>query len=136
MPAAYQCAIVTPERQIFSDAVEYMVLPGSDGEMGVLIHHAPTITTLKPGRVRIRREGSSDTTDTFVVSGGYAQIEGEIVNVLANRAVNVSDIDEQDVKSQIAQLESQVDALDKEDTRLAYLQGQLDWARVQLEAVS
>jgi F-type H+-transporting ATPase subunit epsilon len=85
------CDIVSQDRTVFEGDVDIVVLPGMDGEMGVLPHHAPLLTTLKYGLIKVRRQGQEDV---FTVSGGVAEIQPTIITVLADSAENVAEIDE------------------------------------------
>jgi F-type H+-transporting ATPase subunit epsilon len=82
--------IVTPERQVFADDVDAVVLPGSEGELGVLPHHAPLITTLGLGELRIRKSG---VEDHFAIVGGFLQVRPDKVVVMAETADMASEID-------------------------------------------
>lgn len=84
------CDIVSQDRTVFEGDVDIVVLPGMDGEMGVLPHHAPLLTTLKFGLIKIRRQGHEEV---FTVAGGVAEIQPSIVTVLADAAENVAEID-------------------------------------------
>jgi F-type H+-transporting ATPase subunit epsilon len=75
---------------VFEGDVDIVVLPGADGEMGVLPHHAPLLTTLKYGVIKVRRQGREEV---FTVAGGVAEIQPTIVTVLADAAENVAEID-------------------------------------------
>jgi F-type H+-transporting ATPase subunit epsilon len=75
---------------VFEGDVDIVVLPGAAGEMGVLPHHAPLLTTLKYGFVKVRREGREQV---FTVAGGVAEVQPDIVTVLADAAENVEEID-------------------------------------------
>ena len=85
-----RCEIVSQDRTVFQGDVDMVVLPGAAGEMGVLPHHAPVLTTLKYGVVKVRRAGKEDI---FAVSGGVAEVQPDIVTVLADAAENVEEID-------------------------------------------
>ncbi len=85
-----RCEIVSQDRTVFQGDVDMVVLPGAGGEMGVLPHHAPVLTTLKYGIVKVRRAGKEEV---FAVSGGVAEVQPDIVTVLADAAENVEDID-------------------------------------------
>jgi F-type H+-transporting ATPase subunit epsilon len=85
-----RCEIVSQDRMVFEGDVDIVVLPGSAGEMGVLPHHAPLLTTLKYGLIKIRRSGREEI---FTVAGGVAEIQPEIVTILADAAENVLEID-------------------------------------------
>ena len=82
--------IVTPERQVFSEEVDSVVCPGIEGELGVLPHHAPLLTTLGVGELRIRREGEEES---FAIVGGFVQVRPDKVVVMAETADMASEID-------------------------------------------
>ncbi len=85
-----RCEIVSQDRTVFQGDVDIVVLPGAGGEMGILPHHAPVLTTLKYGVVKIRRSGKEDI---YAVSGGVAEVQPDIVTILADAAENVEEID-------------------------------------------
>ena|SRR5438128_11568108 len=87
-----QCVVVTPERAVLDEPVDFVALPLYDGELGVLPGRAPLIGRLGPGELRLRR---GDTTRRFFVDGGFAQVRSNIVTVLTPRAVRGEDIDAQ-----------------------------------------
>ena len=82
--------IVTPERQVFSDEVDSVVCPGIEGELGILPHHAPLLTTLGFGELRIRRGGDEEF---FAIAGGFLQVRPDRVVVMAETADMASEID-------------------------------------------
>jgi len=82
--------IVTPERQVFSEEVDSVVCPGIEGELGVLPHHAPLLTTLSVGELRIRRGGEEEF---FAIAGGFLQVRPDKVVVMAETADLASEID-------------------------------------------
>jgi F-type H+-transporting ATPase subunit epsilon len=82
--------IVTPERQVFSDQVDSVVCPGVEGELGILPHHAPLITTLGFGELRIRRGGEEEF---FAIAGGFLQVRPDRVVVMAETADMAAEID-------------------------------------------
>jgi len=85
-----RCEIVSQDRMVYEGDVDIVVLPGMDGEMGVLPHHAPLLTTLKFGIIKVRAKGDEQV---FAVAGGVAEIQPDIVTVLADAAENVQEID-------------------------------------------
>ena len=85
-----RCEIVSQDRMVFQGNVDIVVLPGSAGEMGILPHHSPVLTTLKFGVIKIRENGREQI---FTVAGGVAEIQPQIVTVLADSAENVEEID-------------------------------------------
>lgn len=92
-----RCEIVSQDRTVFQGDVDMVLLPGMAGEMGILPEHAPVLTLLKYGVIKVRhREGE----ELFAVSGGMAEVQPDIVTVLADAAENVAEIDE--VRAQAA----------------------------------
>lgn len=85
-----RCEIVSQDRMVFEGDVDIVVLPGSAGEMGILPHHAPLLTTLKYGIIKVR---TKDKEEIFTVAGGVAEIQPDIVTVLADAAENIREID-------------------------------------------
>jgi F-type H+-transporting ATPase subunit epsilon len=82
--------IVTPERLAYSDTVDAVVLPGSEGELGVLPHHAPLVAMLGIGELRIRKGGAEES---FAIVGGFLQVRPDKVVVMAETADMASEID-------------------------------------------
>jgi F-type H+-transporting ATPase subunit epsilon len=82
--------IVTPERLAYSDEVDSVQIPGSEGELGILPHHAPLVATLGIGELRIRKGGGEES---FAVVGGFVQVRPDKVVVMAETADMASEID-------------------------------------------
>lgn len=87
--------IVTPEARIFSDDVDTVVLPGYEGEMGVLPAHSNLVTTLKPGELRITKGGK---TTEMVVGEGLVEVTGSTTRILSDMAIDADKIDEKAVE--------------------------------------
>ena len=85
-----RCEIVSQDRTVFQGDVDIVILPGQAGEMGILPHHAPVLTLLKYGVIKIRRQGHEEL---FAVAGGMAEVQPDIVTILADAAENVMEID-------------------------------------------
>ena len=92
MVMTVHCDIVSAEKAIFSGLVEQVVANGSLGDLGVQFGHAPLLTALKPGPVRVRRQGGEE--EIYYVSGGYLEVQPNIVTILADVAVRADDMDE------------------------------------------
>ncbi len=84
--------IVSAETQIFSGLVEMVVATGELGELGILPGHTPLLTTLKPGFIRIVKQGGAE--EVFYISGGMLEVQPDIITVLADTALRAVDIDE------------------------------------------
>lgn len=87
---AIRCEIVSQDRMVYQGDADIVVLPGTDGEMGILPNHAPLLTTLKIGIIKVRAHGREEI---FTVAGGVAEVQPDIVTVLADAAENVEEID-------------------------------------------
>jgi F-type H+-transporting ATPase subunit epsilon len=85
-----RCEIVSQDRLVFEGDVDIVLLPGSEGEMGILPNHAPLLTTLKIGFLKVRQKNREQI---FTVAGGVAEIQPDVVTVLADAAENVEEID-------------------------------------------
>ena len=85
-----RCEIVSQDRTVFQGDVDIVILPGVAGEMGILPHHAPILTILRYGVIKIRREGKEDV---FTVAGGVAEVQPDVVTILADAAENIKEID-------------------------------------------
>lgn len=86
------CEIVTPERIVYTNEVEMVIAPTLDGEVGILPLHAPLVTVLRPGELRVRYNDNKDV-EWFAVSGGYLQVHEDKVIVLADAAEHASTVD-------------------------------------------
>jgi len=82
--------IVTAERQVFSDDVDMVIAPGIEGELGILPRHAPLLTVLQPGELRIKKQGQEIS---MAVSGGFLEVYPNKVIVLADTAERADEID-------------------------------------------
>jgi len=82
--------VVTAERLVYSDDVDVVVAPGVDGELAVLPHHAPLMTMLQPGELRVRK---GDEEVLLVVTGGFLEVRPDRVTVLADAAERAEEID-------------------------------------------
>src|SRR5262245_59656168 len=93
-------ALVSPEREVFQGEVDHVVAPGSEGEFGVSPNHAPVMSMLKPGALKVFDEGQ---VRRIFVNGGFADVTPEGLTVLAEEAVDLADVDpaqlEQDLKN-------------------------------------
>src|SRR5262249_62203776 len=83
-------ALVSPERELFHGDVDHVVVPGSEGEFGVSPHHAPVMSVVKPGALRIFDEAG---VRKIFVNGGFADVTPEGLTVLAEDAVDLADVD-------------------------------------------
>lgn len=92
MPNTVHCDIVSAERQLFSGEVEMVVAAATQGDIGVLPGHAPLLTALNPGPVRIIMPGGEE--EVYYVNGGFIEVQPKIVTILADSAERAHDMDE------------------------------------------
>ena len=110
MAETTQLELVTPARIMVQQAVEMVVAPGVEGLFGVLPRHAPLLADLARGVVELHQNGR--VTDRYMIDGGLADVTGESVNILAERAIHLGSAD-------VAQLKAQ--AVDASDDEAAFL---------------
>jgi len=103
--ANFHFELVSPERLLFSGEVEQVDLPGAEGDFGVLAAHAPMVTTLRPGILRVHSAGGEQK---IVVLGGFAEVSADGLTVLADVAEAVEDIDHGMIAARIGELESRI----------------------------
>lgn len=92
MANSFQCEIVSAEQSLFSGEIDQLVATGVMGELGILAGHTPLLTELQPGPLRVIREGGEE--EIFYVTGGFLEVQPNIVSVLADTAARAHDIDE------------------------------------------
>ncbi|SMF93311.1 F-type H+-transporting ATPase subunit epsilon [Methylomagnum ishizawai] len=115
--------IVSAEAAIYSGQAELVVAPAEMGEVGIAARHAPFLSRLKPGEVRVKV--SADEVHPFYISGGMIEVQPHLVTILADSAIRARDIDE------MAALEAKRQAEDM----LADKSGKLDYAQAQAQLV-
>ena len=82
MATSFELSILTPEQSVFEGAVEYVQVPGSEGYLGVLAHHAALVTALAPGTLTVRRPGGAE--EQWQVTGGFFEVSKNQATVLAD----------------------------------------------------
>lgn len=92
MATTVHCSIVSAEQEIFSGLIEMIVATGSLGELGIKPGHAPLLSGIKPGPIRLILEGGEE--EVFFASGGYIEVQPTAVTILADTAIRADNIDE------------------------------------------
>ena len=121
--------LVSPERLLLSEEVDMVVVPGAEGDFGVLGGHAPVISTVRPGTITVF-QGTAVSTRIFV-AGGFAEVTADRCTVLAEEAAPVDDIDRSAVEAQLTELRG---ALSSGDGQAA-VEAQIAIAEAKLEAI-
>ncbi|WP_375593414.1 F0F1 ATP synthase subunit epsilon [Algihabitans albus] len=93
--------LVSPEKLLLSEKVEMVVVPGADGDFGILPRHAPLISSLRTGVIAVYRQNRRDISERIFVDGGFAEVTPERCTVLAEQAVPVGEIDRTSTEQQL-----------------------------------
>ena len=117
MGISVHCDIVSAEKQIYSGLVELVVAVGELGDLGIAPGHAPLMTSLTPGPVRIVKQGGEE--EVFYVTGGYLEVQPNIITILSDTAQRADDLDE------AAALEAKAEA----EREFANHTGEMDYTR-------
>lgn len=125
--------VVSAEANIFSGEAEFVVAPASAGEVGIYPNHAPMITTIKPGALRIKQTDESEETLIFI-SGGILEVQPGVITVLADTAVRGHDLDE---AKAIAAKEAAEEAIKNRTSDMDYAKAQAELAdaAAQIQAI-
>ena len=124
MAMTVHCDIVSAEQEIFSGLVEMVIATGAMGELGINYGHAPLLTELKPGPIRIIKDDGEE--DIYYLSGGFIEVQPYEIKVLADTALRADDLDE------AAALEAQKQAEQAAENNT----GELDYSRALAEAAA
>jgi len=132
MATTIRCDIVSAEEEIFQGNAQMVIATGEMGELGIAPRHAPLITRLRPGQVRVQLESGEELF--FYVSGGILEVQPSVVTVLADTAIRAKDLDEAAARKAKDEAErslaNRTDALE-----VAQAQAQLAQAMAQLQAL-
>ena len=117
MAEAFSFELVSPEKLLLSDDVEMVVVPGVEGDFGVLTGHAPLISALRPGVIDTYK--GDNVEKRIFVAGGFAEVTGERCTVLAEEAMPVEDIDKVAAEARIKAANEAISAADNDIARNA-----------------
>jgi F-type H+-transporting ATPase subunit epsilon len=122
--------IVTPEARVYSDTIDSVVIPTVEGEIGILPGHIPLLTQVADGELRVTK---GSTISYLAIGGGFAEIDGDKVSVLAERAISEDLIDEKTVEDAMRRAEQAIrEAKDMDPHEFAHLQNMVRFAGTQL----
>lgn len=121
MAMTIHCDIVSAETEIFSGLVELLVAAGTEGDLGVCYGHAPLLSALKPGPIRIKKQNGEE--EIYYVSGGFLEVQPHAVTILADTALRAGDMDE------AAALEAKKQA----ESALHNSSGEIDYSRAAIQ---
>ena len=124
--------LVAPEKLLIDEPVDMVVVPGVEGDFGVLARHAPLIAAVRPGVINVHNDGA--ITERIFVGGGFAEVTGERCTVLADEALPIAEIDRSATETAIADLTERLSVADPEER--APLTRQLAVAQAKLAAAA
>ena len=133
MAEKVQFELVSPERLLVSEQVDMVVVPGSEGDFGVLPGHAPFISTVRPGVIEVY-EGST-VTERIFVAGGFAEVTGERCTVLAEQAAQLNDLNRGEVEAELRVLNEDL-AVARDDAERSAIAVRIEIAEAKLAAAS
>jgi F-type H+-transporting ATPase subunit epsilon len=116
MSQLFQLDIIAPDRILRSERVEMVVIPGAEGDFGVLPGHAPLISALRPGLLNIH--SGTEIKEQFFVSGGFAEVSNNSCIILADRATPLSEIKRNEVVSRIENIKSELQSSNSNNKEL------------------
>jgi F-type H+-transporting ATPase subunit epsilon len=109
-------ALVSPERELFNGEVDHVVVPGSEGEFGVSPNHAPVMSVIKPGALKVINDG---TERRIFVNGGFADVTPEGLSVLAEEAIDLATVDQPQLEQQLKNAQEDLRDANTDDKRAA-----------------
>ena len=122
--------IVTPEARVYSDTIDSVVIPTVEGEIGILPGHIPLLTQVGAGELRVLKNGK---TELLAVGNGFAEIDGDKVSVLAERAIAEDQIDEKLVEEAMKRAERAIhEAKNMDPNEFEHLQNMVRFSGTQL----
>ena len=126
------CEIVAPDRMLFSGEAEFVSAPAAEGEIGLMYLCSPIMSTLNRGQVRIKATMTSEPR-CFAVNGGYLEVDGYKVMVLANHAIDLAEVDVSVAKERIASNEKRLLELAEHDSRAVFVRQEIEWQQYLIE---
>ncbi len=113
---ALKVRVITPDRTVLDDSVEEVILPSSSGQIGILSGHAPLLTALESGVIRVRTNG----WENIAITDGFAEVEANEVKVLVNTAAKGQDIDLEEARKAFESAKAQLDQVNAADRKAIF----------------
>lgn len=134
MAETFNFELVSPERKLISEPATMVVVPGEEGEFGVLPNHASLVAAIRPGVVQVFSEGVSTPRRIFI-SGGFADVSAYNCTVLAEEAVNVNDLNQNDLEQTLRNLRDDLN-MAKDDIEKKRVSRAIALIQAKIEAVT
>lgn len=125
--------LVSPERKLISEPVKMAVVPSAEGDIGAMAGHMSVLASLRPGVIALYRDGAE--VEKIFVGGGFADVTAEICTVLAEDAVNVNDLNREEIEQQIRDLNEDL-GMAADDQARARVKKALVLAEAKLAAIA
>ncbi len=125
-----QLEIVTPEKKVFSDEVESIVIPGMEGEFKIIASHTPVVTIITPGELTYTKDGVSES---LAIGEGFIETSADTVSVVVDVALGESEIDENAVEEALKRAQDALADTSEDDENFAALQALIARSFAQLE---
>jgi F-type H+-transporting ATPase subunit epsilon len=125
--------LVSPQQLLMSEEVDMVVVPGAEGDFGVIAEHSPVISTVRPGTITVFQGNA--VSERIFVAGGFAEVTAERCTVLAEEAEKLDEIDRSAVEGQIRDLREDLGMAESDEER-AMIEGRIAVAEAKIEAVA
>jgi F-type H+-transporting ATPase subunit epsilon len=132
MPDKVEFELVAPEALVFSAAADMVVVPGTEGNFGVLPGHAPLISLVRPGVIDVHDDGA--VKERIFVAGGFAEVTQARLTVLVEEAAPIDALDRGDIEARLDRARKEADAAETEEEKAA-AEKEIGLARAMLEAI-
>lgn len=130
----FQFELVSPEQILASIEARMVIVPGEDGDFGVLADHAPLLSSMRPGIVTVT--AADGTQRKIFVSGGFADVDGTQCSVLAEEAVDVEKLDRDALTATLKDLEDDLDFAKDDAVKAAHIQAQIKVVKAKIDVVT
>jgi F-type H+-transporting ATPase subunit epsilon len=112
----FSVSLVTPEGAAFEGEIEMLVVPGADGEIGVLARHAPLVALLKAGSTRVYRDRASEDVLEFATGPGFFKVEQDRALALVDDAIDARHIDDERARKQLEDAQAELDRVERDES--------------------
>lgn len=130
----FQFELVSPEKILVSEEAKMVVVPGENGDFGVLAQHAPLLSGIRPGVVVLTPANGPERK--IFVAGGFADVSPTLLSVLAEEAIDVADIDRGKLEQDLKNLEDDLGFAKDDQVKAALLKNQIDVAKAKIAAAA
>ena len=127
--------IVCPDKKVMEDVAWQVVVPGDEGDFGILSNHSAVVSSLRAGVVTIYQEKSTQIPERIFVSGGFVDVTSDACKILADEAVNVNDFDHGEIEKEIQNLNEDL-GIAEGDHDKAKIEAKISLAKAKLSAVT